>query len=676
MGFNISRLFPALGHGRDDCCSLAGVLERAMDRYNFGEVFFDSTGRIIRSNRRAREFIPEIGMGGEGQRALNLQEFIDYLFDHSVECNESLKNALSQTLDSGDEVTFREVISVKNGDLCLVEAKNIGDEHTLFIITDISRQKAREDHLLYLNKNNYRLHKAIQSATNGIIISDPKLPDNPYIFVNTAFCNFFDLTPGRVIGQSWESLPHLVRNPSIKNSLIQSVVLKREADIELSIEQGKIQRWFTMKMSVVHDGRGHPDLYVGVFTEITELKKRESEAFQSQKLEALGKLAGGVAHDFNNILSIIDGFSIMAAKTVAPDSEVGQYLQKIQAAAKRGGALTGKMLTFSRHKVVSRNVFDLSAFVEGQKILLQPLVDASIRFDVKIKDSDVRVSASEDSVAQILMNLVVNARDAMPGGGMLTVDVEACKRDDLPERVLGLIEGVRFARLTVSDTGVGMDASTMARIFDPFFTTKPQGKGTGLGLSIVYGLVSEMGGAIHIESQPGEGTSISLYLPLSESEVTRKISGDVRDPSTLKLKGVTILVAEDEPELRMIVCDMLERMEATVLRASNGNEALLVQEEYDGDIDILLSDVVMPEMNGVKLASLLCSLRPEVQIVFMSGYPNSGEMAPVEVPDGAIFIPKPVDYERLALVLYQMVFKDSVNSSVSGGVVEPHWVSS
>lgn len=657
--------------------ALEAVLKDVLDHYTTGVVFFDSHGCFLMANRVARAYLPELRLDNQAGLALTFSRFIDFLYDHSVDCDDSLKNALSQRGKDVAGVLFREVIPMAGGDLCLVEAKKTGLGHALFILSNISRVKEREDRLFSLNKNNYRLYKAMQSATNGIVVADAKIPACSFIFVNDAFCAFFDLKADEVLGRAWTDLPHLVSDPSIAQSLLHSFVSNAPADVELSVQNGSSRRWFSLKTSEVQDSSGRPDLYVGVFSETTALKIREAETFQAHKLEALGKLAGGVAHDFNNILSIIDGFSTMAFKKVVPDSEIGGYLLKIQAAAKRGSALTGKMLTFSRHKVVSHNVLDLCALVEEQTILLNPLVDASIRFKVIIGACNLRVSASEDSLSQCLMNLVVNARDAMPDGGSLTIELRACAARDLPERIRDGLHHDRFAALSVRDTGIGMDQKTRERVFDPFYTTKAPGKGTGLGLSIVYGLVSEMGGVLHVESQPGAGTNFTLYLPLSEGEVSRQISGDAADPSTLRLKGVTVLIAEDEPDLRMIVSEMLGQMGATVLQASNGNEALLVQDRHDGPIDILLSDVVMPEINGVKLAQLLCSLRPDMRVIFMSGYPNSGEMAPVEVPEGAAFLPKPVDYNRLVLTLY-----DAARSSrggrpeaPAGDEVQPHRVS-
>lgn len=669
-------IFSFFSSQKDDQSSLVRVLELALDRYSLGKVFFDAQGRLIYANRKAYEFIPILKDEKRGGKAFRLPLFIDYLYDHAVECDESLKNALGQA--SGDDaiINFREVIALEGGALCLVEAKKLDDQHTLFVLTDISREKEREDSLIFLNKNNLRLQKAMQYTNNGILVSDPKVAGNPFIFVNSALCEFFDLNSEDVLGRSWDILPAILKNEKISTTLIQAVVLAKESEMELSVKKNDQVRWFDLKMSTVKDSQGRYDLQVGVFTETTLLKLREAEAYQAQKLEALGKLAGGVAHDFNNVLSIIDGFSIMAAKSMAPETPAYQYLQKIQSAAKRGATLTNKMLTFSRHKVVSRNVIDLSALIEDQKVLLDPLVTASINFSVRAGERDLRVSGSTDSIAQILMNLVINARDAMPNGGTLSVGLQSSGRSELPEKLRDRLPDKRFACLSVSDTGLGMDQKTIEKIFDPFFTTKPQGKGTGLGLSIVYGLVQEMGGGVHVDSCRGEGTTFHVYLPLSEAPVSKALSRHDGDPSSIKLKGYTILVAEDEPDLLQIVCEMLEQMEATVIPASNGNDALVRQDEYEGDIDILLTDVVMPELNGVKLASLLTSLRPSTKVVFMSGYPGRGDMAPIEVPENVIFIPKPIDYAVLASTLHDLLQGEKPDMlSGSPEQVPSYWVS-
>jgi len=382
-----------------------------------------------------------------------------------------------------------------------------------------------------------------------------------------------------------------------------------------------------------------------VIEETTENKIMEGQYLQSQRLEALGQLAGGVAHDFNNILSIIDGYARIAKKKSAEIPEAVAYMDHIAQAVRRGAALTGQLLTFGRHKVVKDMVVDLGALIRDQEPLIRPLMDASIVLSLQTED-DVFVKVAPDNICQILLNLCVNARDAMPDGGNLIVELS--KEDN------------HFAVLRIIDTGCGMPPDVKAKMFDPFFTTKDQGKGTGLGLSMVYGLVKDMKGDIGVVSKVGAGTSITIHLPLSKDKPTvHEIIED--DDGNIHLNGFTALVAEDEPDLLNILSSMLEEMGIKVLRATNGNEALLIQEEFDGDIDFLLTDVVMPELNGVKLAELFGEIRPDSRVMFMSGYPASGLMSRVPLPEGAVMMPKPVDVHKLAVVIRQLAESQTKN---------------
>lgn len=372
-----------------------------------------------------------------------------------------------------------------------------------------------------------------------------------------------------------------------------------------------------------------------VIEDTTEGKIMEGQYFQAQRLEALGQLAGGVAHDFNNILSIIDGYARLARKTLEDGSAAHTYMQHITQAVHRGSALTGQLLTFGSHKVVKDSVVDLGALVQDQEPLLRPLMDASIALTVKA-ECGLYVQVAPDNICHILMNLCVNARDAMQDGG--TLIVEAGKT----------AAGEAFLR--VIDTGCGMSPEVRAKMFDPFFTTKDQGKGTGLGLSMVYGLVKDMKGDIKVVSKVGEGTSITIYLPLSAMKPPEKSVTEDEDGNT-KLNGFTALIAEDEPGLLNIISDSLEEMGIKVLRATNGNEALSVQDDYDGNIDFLLTDVVMPEMNGVKLAELFESVRPDSQVMFMSGYPANNITSRIKLPENAVMMPKPVDIDKLMSII-------------------------
>ncbi len=400
--------------------------------------------------------------------------------------------------------------------------------------------------------------------------------------------------------------------------------------------------------------QGH-DYCLVVIEDTTNSKIMEGQYFQAQRLESLGQLAGGVAHDFNNILSIIDGYARMAKKTVQGNEEALGHLDRIAQSVQRGSALTTQLLTFGRHKVLKDTVVDLGQLVLDQEALIRPLMDASVVMTINAGEN-IMVDVAPDNICQILLNVCINSRDAMPDGGTLLVEVGR--------------ENSR-AFLRIIDTGTGMPPEVKAKMFDPFFTTKDQGKGTGLGLSMVYGLVKDMNGDIEVVTKQGSGTALTIYLPLSAHKPTsHEMSED--ENGNIHLEGFTAMIAEDEPDLLHLVSGMLEEMGAKVLKASNGNEALAMQEDYDGNIDFLLTDVVMPELNGVKLAELFEAVRPDSKVMFMSGYPTKGQMARVALPEDAFFMPKPVDYKKLGSVLKSMVARED-NIKDRWKALTGHW---
>ena len=261
-----------------------------------------------------------------------------------------------------------------------------------------------------------------------------------------------------------------------------------------------------------------------------------------------------------------------------------------------------------------------------------------------------------DGLSQIVMNLVINARDAMPEGGTVTIRAE--KKDG------------EMLHLSVGDTGTGIDPDIVSRIFDPFFTTKEQGKGTGLGLSFVYNLVQDMKGTVEVDSVPGAGTVIHIFLPLHPKGPVRQV---VEQDGVIRFEGYTVLVAEDEPELLAIISDYLKNLGMKVISAENGADALVKQDEFEGDIDFLLTDIVMPELNGIKLAELLQSLRTETKVVFMSGFPEAGNAPPLKIPEGAVLLAKPLVFEKLATVLKSVLDRDHRDNN--GEHVQPVWQS-
>jgi signal transduction histidine kinase/ActR/RegA family two-component response regulator len=365
---------------------------------------------------------------------------------------------------------------------------------------------------------------------------------------------------------------------------------------------------------------------------IVEHQELEEQLRQSLKMEAVGRLAGGVAHDFNNLLTVIVGYAALL-RECQPDDEAVSNLEEIEKAAARAAALTHRLLAFSRKQVLQPRLIDLNWVVVGMRELLRRLIGESIFLDTVLGSGLGRIKADPNQVEQVIMNLAVNARDAMPIGGRLTIQT---RRAELSAPLQSLQPGA-YVLLTVADTGRGMDEKTAARIFEPFFTTKEIGRGTGLGLSMVYGIVEQSGGLIRVDSAPGEGATFSVYLPVSEAadDLENRAQTSRRDTQ----RQGTILVVEDEPPLRRLVASVLAAAGHYVLEAVNGYEAIALAEGHE-QIDLLLTDVIMPGITGPDVVARLRSHRPKLAVLYMSGYDN--ELIDQKALErSASFLPKP-----------------------------------
>ncbi|MCB9982289.1 MAG: response regulator [Rhodospirillales bacterium] len=633
----------------------ASALEHASDFIGNGLMFFDETGRLVSVNTPARGFLPDMlnsDCCGIDRYCLTLQDVLGHFYDMAVDCDQSLINALGRSTRNNDNIGFREVIMASEDRLCLVEAQTVEGVGTNLILIDVGDLRNQEEYMIKLNRYNYELNQAIQAATSGIAVTKPEGGSSKVVFVNKAFCEIFQVSRDKASGQDITDIFRRVHDQHVLDAVAALLAERSSGHAELripSFEGGDC--WYDLEYTPVYGHAEGSDLSVWLLNDMTALKMREAELSRTQKLEALGQLAAGVAHDFNNVLSIIDGYARLSTKNLDDQKQVRDNLDRIRTASKRGANLIRKMLTFSRHEIVDDTVIDLGAVVREQEVLLQPLLDASIKFNFLSDHQPLYVECPEDNITQIIMNLFVNARDAMPDGGSLLLETRACPQETLPEILLKEDGHQAYASIVVSDTGMGIPDDVLGRIFDPFFTTKQQGKGTGLGLSMVYGLVKQIGGHIDVDSQVGQGTTMTIYMPITD-RVPKQASGDINDVSSIRLDGYTVLVAEDEPDLLALVSDMLADLGMNVLQARNGNEALAVQDEYEGTIDLLLTDVVMPEFNGVELAELLKELRPGAKIIFMSGYPAKGQMARVEIPEDAVFITKPIEHEALIKIIY------------------------
>jgi two-component system cell cycle sensor histidine kinase/response regulator CckA len=384
----------------------------------------------------------------------------------------------------------------------------------------------------------------------------------------------------------------------------------------------------------------------GTARDVTGRKDLEEQLRQSQKMEAIGRLAGGIAHDFNNLLTAITGYSELSMRRMEETDPLLVNLQEIKKAGDRAASLTRQLLAFSRKQVLRPKVLVLNSVVSDMERMLARLIGEDIELCTVLEPNLSSIKVDPGQIEQIIMNLAVNARDAMPQGGKLTIETRNVVIDDEYARNHIAVTPGPFVKLEVSDSGCGIDTQTQSRIFEPFFTTKEVGKGTGLGLSTVYGIVKQSGGHIWVYSEVGVGTIFTIYLPCTEEnpEAYKREYGNERG-----LRGTeTILIAEDEEVVRKLVSKVLLMYGHKVLEAADGNEALLISESHVAPIDLLITDVIMPDMNGLELANHLTGLRPETKVLFMSGYTDSAIVHQGVLDDGANFIQKPFSPEALA----------------------------
>ncbi len=406
--------------------------------------------------------------------------------------------------------------------------------------------------------------------------------------------------------------------------------------------------------AIEHEGR--PALLVHA-VDVSARKRAEEEKLQleaqflhAQKMEAIGRLAGGVAHDFNNLLMAISGHTELLARRIPEQHK--RHLEHIRKATELAAGLTRQLLAFSRKQVLETQVVSLNDLVTATHKLLRRIIGEDVRLDLRLDPSAFPVRADPSLIGQVLMNLAVNARDAMPQGGTLTIETENAElAPDQPGAPPGLTPGA-YVRLSVADTGVGMTREVLERLFEPFFTTKERGKGTGLGLAMVYGTVQQTGGRIAVESAPGAGSTFRLYFPRATVAVcdASRTAGVDEAPRG----DETVLIVEDESEVRHLLASMLKGLGYSVLLAADAEEALHAFQGHAGPVHVLLTDVVLPGISGPELGRLLRNLQPELRVLYASGYLD--ESAPGQsLPEGAILLRKPFSFGELATSLRRVL---------------------
>ena len=565
----------------------------------------------------------------------------------------SAQECRERTLD-GREIWVREIYQLPDDD-------DGSWSRVVVTIEDVTQRKRAESNL---RRSEAQVRAIMENIADGLITMDEKGVVHSF---NAAAEAMFGCDAKEIIGRSVETL------------MPEEVAARHQGHLDAFIARGGPREGRPMAREVTarrKDGAAFPlelvvgatypgtaRMFIGTMRDISDRKKVETRLRESQKLEALGQLAGGVAHDFNNLLMIINGYVRRALGDLDDKARIEESLAQVIGSTDKAATLTRQLLLFGRRDVLDRRVLRLGDQIDEIETLLRSLLGEAIELVVERGEKDLCVETDPGQLHQAIINLAINARDAMAGGGRIwiavdTVEADAGFRDRHPAARPG-----RYARITVEDDGAGMDEETLARVFEPFFTTKEQGKGTGLGLAMVYGFVKQSGGVVEATSRPGEGAAFSIFLPLTDRAPVA-VSETAR--AACRAKGETVLLVEDDDALRMLAEETLDDLGYRVIAAEDGLAALEVEGDHEDDIDLLLTDVVMPGLGGFEVARVVQGARPNIKVVYMSGYPARGRLKKVDIPADVPFLQKPFDPDRLARCL-----RDALDGGGAAGAALP-----
>jgi len=608
---------------------LAGVRE--------GITIHDSAGRIIQQNESHRNLLgyPDSEILGktpawylEGGREA-FRRVTEELQQQPMYRGEARCRTRS---GSWLEVELR-AVAIRNG------AGNICG-YAIFV--DVATEKKRIEDALRESEERFNVF-----MNNSSVVAFMRDVGGRYVYVNRAFEKYVGKRSTEILGKT----PFEIWPQEIAKALAEAdkQVLAAGQPIEMYEKTAlpgdeETREWLTIKFPF-HDRR--QNVFVGsVSIDVTERKSLEEQLRQSQKMEAVGRLAGGIAHDFNNLLTIITGYCELLLNSSGVNEDQRGKIEEIKRAGDRAALLTRQLLAFSRKQVLAPRVLDLNVVIENLRKMIERLIGEDIEFVTVPSPKLDMVRADPGQVEQIIMNLVVNARDAMPHGGRLTIETANVELDEAYARAHRPSLPGHYVMIAVTDSGMGMDSETQKRIFEPFFTTKEQGKGTGLGLATVYGIVKQSGGFIWVYSEPGVGSSFKIYFPRVPGPMETLPADHIESG---QLEGSeTILVAEDEQSLRLLIKETLERHGYKVLVASDGKQALRMSSRFKGPIHLLIADVVMPQMGGRQLAGRLTASRSGIGVLYISGYTDDAIVHHGILDPNTAFLQKPFSPDSLA----------------------------
>ncbi|MGE5109303.1 MAG: ATP-binding protein [Acidobacteriaceae bacterium] len=486
---------------------------------------------------------------------------------------------------------------------------------------DHRRSEGRPD------KSDRKLQAIFEATQEGMLLLDNNLI---YVEANPAACKIFGRSREEILGKE---LGSLIREHEGSNGQLNTFISGDSAAGagEIRLPDGKLRQIeYTARSNVL------PNMHLLVTRDVTERKRLESQLQQAQKMEAVGQLAGGIAHDFNNMLTVIRGYCELLQRLLPPESEHRRYADTILQATEKATLTTQQLLAFSRRQVVQVRETNLNSVVQEMGKLLQKLIGEDIELRIALDDRLGIVMADPGQIGQILLNLAVNSRDAMPKGGVIRIETSNVKIDDTYARTHLKVTPGDYVMLTVTDTGCGMSAEVLSRIFEPFFTTKAAGKGTGLGLSTVYGIIEQSKGAVYVYSEPGEGTSFKIYLPRVD-----KLKGEAGREIKPDRRASCVVVIDDDLESGKVIEKFLTSHGYQVLTSRSGVEAVQLCERHGGKIELVISDITMPGTDGQDIQGYFDIRHPETKVIYISGY-TEGSLRDrgILAPD-SVFLQKP-----------------------------------